>query len=500
MQPIPYDVIVIGSGPAGENGAATAATFGKRVAMVEKAAVVGGASVNTGTVPSKTLRETALAISGLKARDLYGVDLSIRREATIADFMFHEKRVKADERLRVARTLARHNVTLYQGMASFLDPHTVRVVSTLNPENPTATGTSTEAKSAEAPNEVVLQAETILIATGSSPVRPALFPFEHCRVHDSDEILEIDRLPKTLAVIGAGVVGSEYACTFAALGVKVWIIDGRDELLPMLDAEVSKALEAAMRETLGITFLWDCKVTACDAPPEGEVTLTINDDPKQKLGVEGVLVAAGRSSNTQTLNLEAAGLTPGNRGLLVVDEHYRTSVPHIYAAGDVIGYPALASTSMEQARVAMCHACRIGLKTEVSALLPTGIYTIPEASMVGVTEEDLKKQGVPYVVGRATYAQSSRGEIVGDNTGFLKLLFRRKDMKLIGVHVMGEHASELVHIGVIAMQTDSGIELFNRVCFNFPTLGDMYKSAAYNALLNLKGEAEAAASTNPEKM
>lgn len=495
MEFIGYDVIVIGSGPAGENGAATAATFGKRVAMVEKAAVVGGASVNTGTVPSKTLRETALAISGLKARDLYGVDLSIRREATVADFMFHEKRVKADERLRVARTLARHNVTMYQGMASFLDPHTVRVVSTVNPDNPTAPGARTAT-----PSEVVLQAETILIATGSSPVRPAMFPFEHDRVHDSDEILELERLPRTLAVVGAGVVGSEYACTFAALGVKVWMIDGRGELLPMLDAEVSKALEAAMRETLGITFLWNRRVTACDAPSEGAVTLTIDDDPSQRLSVEGVLVAAGRSSNTQSLNLEAAGIAPGTRGLLNVDSHYRTSVPHIYAAGDVIGHPALASTSMEQARVAMCHACRIGVKTEVSALLPTGIYTIPEASMVGASEEDLKTQGVDYVVGRATYAQSSRGEIIGDAIGFLKLIFRRGDMRLLGVHVMGEHASELVHIGVIAMQTESTVELFNRVCFNFPTLGDMYKSAAYNALLTLKGEAEADAATIPEKL
>jgi NAD(P) transhydrogenase len=499
MEPIQYDVIVIGSGPAGENGAATAATFGKRVAMVEKAAVVGGASVNTGTVPSKTLRETALAISGLKARDLYGVDLSIRREATIADFMFHEKRVKADERLRVARTLARHNITLYQGLASFLDPHTVRIVSTLNPDNPTAPGTTPEAQT-DTRNEVLIRGETILIATGSSPVRPAMFPFEHRRVHDSDEILELDRLPKTLAVVGAGVVGSEYACTFAALGVKVWIIDGRRELLPILDAEVSKALEAAIREKLGITFLWNRRVTACEAPAEGEVTLTIDDDPKQKLSVEGVLVAAGRSSNTESLNLEAAGLVPGKRGLITVDQHYQTSVPHIYAAGDVIGHPGLASTSMEQARVAMCHACHIGYKTEVSSLLPTGIYTIPEASMVGATEEDLKSQGVEYVVGRASYAQSSRGEIIGDDTGFLKLLFRRGDMKLLGVHVMGEHASELVHIGVIAMQTDSTVDLFNRVCFNFPTLGDMYKSAAYNALLNLKGEAEAAARTMPEAL
>ncbi|ODT97710.1 MAG: NAD(P)(+) transhydrogenase, partial [Planctomycetes bacterium SCN 63-9] len=354
---------------------------------------------------------------------------------------------------------------------------------------------------AEPPKEVVLQAETILIATGSSPVRPPMFPFEHIRVHDSDEILEMDRLPRTLAVVGAGVIGSEYACTFAALGVKVWMIDGRGELLPMLDADLSKALEASMREKLGITFLWNRRVTACEAPEHGdEVTLTIDDDPSQKLTVEGVLIAAGRSSNTQNLNLEAAGLVPGNRGLLVVDEHYRTSVPHIYAAGDVIGYPALASTSMEQARVAMCHACHVGLKLHVSSLLPTGIYTIPEASMVGASEEEVKKAGIPYVVGRASYAQSSRGEIIGDDTGFLKLIFRRDDMKLLGVHVLGEHATELVHIGVIAMQTDSTVELFNRACFNFPTLGDMYKSAAYNAIWTRNGEAEAATETMPERV
>lgn len=498
MEFIDYDVIVIGSGPAGENGAATAATFGKRVALIEKASVVGGASVNTGTVPSKTLRETALAISGLRARELYGVDLSIRREATVADFMFHEKRVKAGERLRVERTLARHNVMMYQGSASFVDPHTVRVVATAKPAGPVGSGAPGAPAAAAPRSEVVLRADVILIATGSSPVRPPLFPFEHNRVHDSDEILELERLPKTLAVVGAGVIGSEYACTFAALGVDVWMIDGRRELLPMLDQEVSRVLEAAMRERLGITFLWNRRVTGCNAPPEGNVVLTIDDDPAQTLAVEGVLVAAGRSSNTQSLNLEAAGLAVGKRGLLVVDEHYRTAAPHIYAAGDVIGHPALASTSMEQARVAMCHACRIGVKSEVSALLPTGIYTIPEASMIGASEEDLKTQGVPYVVGRAAYSQSSRGEIIGDDVGFLKLIFRRGDMKLLGVHVVGEHASELVHIGVVAMQTDSTIELFNRVCFNFPTLGDMYKSAAYDALLTLRGEADADSSSMAE--
>jgi NAD(P) transhydrogenase len=484
MEPTTYDLIVIGSGPAGESAAAAAAAFGKRAAIIERSPLVGGASANTGTLPSKTLRESALAISGLKARDLYGVDLSLRREATVAEFMYHERRVTANERKRIERGLSRHGVVLYHGTASFLDPHTIRVVAEAELRD-AGHGHSHDVghhhghHQAPRHHEIHLRGETVLIATGSSPVHPPAFCFDHPRVLDSDTILQLERLPRSLAVVGAGVIGAEYACTFAALGTDVWVVDGRDELLPFLDAEVSRALEDAMHNHLGIEFLWKNRVTRCESPDYGDITLEF--DTGGRLCVDAVLVAAGRSSNTAALNIEAAGLEPGPRGLLSVDAHYCTSVPHIYAAGDVIGFPALASTSMEQARVAICHAFQTGFKTDLAPLLPTGIYTIPEVSMVGAAEEDLKSKGVDYVVGRASYAHCARGEIIGDQTGFLKLLFRRDDMKLLGVHVIGEQATELVHVGVVAMMADATGELFNRSCFNFPTLGDLYKIATYDA-------------------
>ena len=308
-----------------------------------------------------------------------------------------------------------------------------------------------------------------MIATGSSPVRPDLFPFGTGEIYDSDTILKLDRIPKTMAAIGAGVIGSEYGCTFAALGAKVHIIDGRDKLLPFLDGEVSLALAAAMERT-GITFHWNENVKQCAIAESGEVTLTF--DSGASMTVDAVLVAAGRQSNTETLNLSLAGVTTGKRGIIPVDGDFRTNVPHIYAAGDVIGFPALASTSMEQARRATRHA--LGLQASaLSPLLPNGIYTIPEVSMVGETEESLKKQGIDYVVGRARYKDNARGRIIGDQDGFLKLLFRRDNMKLVGVHVIGELATEIVHIGLMAMLTDSTTEIFVEACFNVPTLSTL---------------------------
>ena len=460
MQPgSTHDLIVIGAGPAGEKGALTASVLGKTVAIVERDRRVGGAATNTGTLPSKTLRETALALSGLKARSLYGVDLSLRRQATVADFMFHEERVTANERSRILGHLARPGIELIHGEASFVDAHTVRVSGT--PER-------------------LLRGDVILIATGSSPARPPEFPFEHPRVADSDEVLSLDHLPSSLAVVGAGVIGSEYACTFAALGAEVHVIDGRSILLPFLDRELSQALTAAM-EKLGIVFHWGERVLRCEAPETGDVTLSLASGAR--LAIDTVLVAAGRDSNVERLKLAAAGITTGQRGLITVDKGFRTNVPHIYAVGDVIGFPALASTSMEQARVAMCHAFDVNLKNEISPLLPTGIYTIPEVSAVGSTEEELKAQGVDYVVGRAFYQQNPRGEIIGDECGFLKLLFRRGDGRLLGVHAIGESASELIHIGLMALLTDSDWTVFNRACFNYPTLGDLYKDAMHRALV-----------------
>lgn len=298
--------MVIGGGPAGISGANTAGIFGKRVALVEKLSAVGGAGINSGTIPSKTLRETALALSGVRSRKLFGVDLSLRREATIRDFMRHKDHVAMHERRRREEQMRRFNVETFHGAASFVDPNTVRVGS-----------------------DMLLRGEKILIATGSSPVRPAEFPFEHPRVHDSDEILEIGALPKTLAVVGAGVVGVEYAGTFNALGVEVHLIDGRDSLLGFLDREISEAIERAMTEA-GVKFVWKQKVTRCDAPPDGDVKLTLTSGAT--IAVNDVLVAAGRQSNTADLNLGAAGLTPGKRGLIKVDGQCRTEVSHIFAA------------------------------------------------------------------------------------------------------------------------------------------------------------------------
>jgi NAD(P) transhydrogenase len=470
-----YDLIIIGGGPAGLVAAATVAENHKTIALVDCHHELGGAGINTGTVPSKTLRETALALSGLKSRNLYGVDLSLRRAVTISDFLGHEQNVKAIFNAAFLKRLESRHAEVFFGTASFIDLHTVSVRPIPAPGGPPP-----------ANEPVLLRGENILIATGSSPVRPDIFPFGTGEIYDSDTILKLDRIPKTMAAIGAGVIGSEYGCTFAALGAEVHIVDGRDKLLPFLDEEVSLALAAAMERT-GITFHWNEKVQKCEVLPSGEVTLTFVSGTT--LTVDAVLVAAGRKSNIETLNLPVAGVTTGERGIIPVDDQYRTNVPHIYAAGDVIGFPALASTSMDQARRAVRHA--LGLQVSIlSPLLPNGIYTIPEVSMIGETEASLKKQGIDYVVGRARYEDNARGQIIGDKDGFLKLLFRRDNMKLVGVHVIGELATEIVHVGLMAMLTGCSAEIFVEVCFNVPTLSTLYKTAALNAIRDAAEKAQ----------
>ena len=459
-----FDVVVIGAGPAGVSGAVAAAMMGARTVLVERENQVGGAGINTGTIPSKTLRETALALSGIRSRRLHGVDLSLRREASIADFTRHRDNVMRGERQRVESRLQRLGVERRTGTATFVDPHTVRVDG----------------------NEgavVMLHGERLLIATGSSPFRPPEFPFEHPHVHDSNEILEIDTLPRVLAVVGAGVIGCEYASTFAALGTEVHLIDGRDSLLPFLDGEISRALTDAI-VALGVRLHLGERVEHCAAGAGDAVKLQLASDVP--LPCDDVLVCSGRTSNTQDLGLAAAGIATGMRGLIEVDADFRTTVPHIYAAGDVIGAPALAATGMEQARAAITRALGSGLKRDLATLLPTGIYTIPEVGSVGATEESLRAAGIDYVAGRWRATDSPRGCILGDDHGLLKLLFRRPDMRLIGVHVIGEQATETVHVGMIAMLADGDAGLFNRACFNFPTLGDLYKYATYDALLQVR--------------
>jgi NAD(P) transhydrogenase len=473
----PYDLVVLGGGPAGVIGAGAAAAMGKRVALVDLQHELGGAGVNTGTVPSKTLRETALALSGMRSRNLYGVDLSLRREATVADFLTHERNVRAGLSAMLSQQLSDQRADVYLGRGAFVDAHTIRVTppgpqQQTDPQNPAGV-------------DRLLSAAYVMIATGSSPLRPAMFPFGS-GAYDSDTILELERLPKTMAVVGAGVIGCEYACTFRALGAEVHLIDGRSDLLPYLDREVSAALMAAMQRN-GIVFHWNEQVTRCDCQKDSQSSkpgpgLSVALASGQTLVVDEVLVTAGRKSNTASLNLSAAGVNVGERGLLHVDTHYRTNVPHIYATGDVIGFPALASTSMEQARLAVRHAFCADEKTAFAPLLPIGIYTIPEVSMVGDTEEQLQQKNVQYLAGVARYADTSRGRIIGDNEGFLKLLFRPGDMRLLGVHVMGELATEVVHIGLMVMLCNGTGSTFTEACFNVPTLGMLYKSATADAL------------------
>lgn len=454
-----YDLIVIGSGPAGEKGAAQAAYFGKRVAVIERERVPGGAAANTGTLPSKTLRETALYLSGFRQRGLYGVDVSLKDRVTARDFLYREQVVKETERNRILENLARHKVDLLTGVASFVDPHTI-AIQDYNGQ------------------ETRLTADVFLIATGSSPLHPKEYPFEDDRVHDSNSILDLVDIPKTMIVVGGGVIGCEYACMFAALGIQVSLIDGRGRLLGFMDTEISQQLQTQM-QLMGITLHMPETVKAVHTGTQLEIELVSG----ACLGAETLLVASGRSANTRGLRLEELGVVMDARGTIKVNDKYQTALPHIYAAGDVIGFPALAATSMEQARVAMVHAFDLKYKTELCQVLPYGIYTIPECSMAGETEESLKEKGTPYIAGRARYAVNARGQIIGESkTAFLKLLFEAETMKLVGVHMIGEQASEVVHIGLTALLVEAGADLFIRTCFNYPTLSELYKYATYDAL------------------
>jgi NAD(P) transhydrogenase len=461
-----YDLVVIGGGPAGAAAAWRATLFGKHVALVEKKENLGGAGINTGTIPSKTLRETALALTGWRSRELFGVDLSLRREATVDDVFRHEKRVKTNERDRWYERLSTAGVEIVHGSATLKDAHTV--VVTDGPDGGR-----------------VLQGEYLLIATGSSPVRSTDIPFHDERICDSNQILELKKLPKRLAVIGAGVIGVEYASTFAALDAEVFLIDGRPELLPFLDREIAQSLRMAM-ENAGVQLRQQERVLEIDVSKPDGVRLRLGSG--SIVEVDTVLVAAGRVSNTADLQLANAGLSVGPRNLISVNQHYQTTVPNIYAVGDVIGPPALASTGREQARVATAHAFGDRYEEELSSLLPNGIFTIPEVSTVGDSEETLTKKGVDFIVGRARYNESARGEIIGDNIGFLKLLFARGDKRLLGVHVIGEHATEVVHLGLLVMMTNAGVDLLHRTCFNYPTLGDLYKIATRRALIAMGRE------------
>ena len=458
-----FDLVVIGAGPAGEKGAAQAAYFGKRVAVVERSAVPGGTPASTGGIPTKTMREAALYLTGFRRREVYGVGLDLAPEVSLDRI-----RARAGEVVRlmidtVRENLDRHGIELIRGEGRLGADRSVLVRSE---------------------KERTLKGQAVLIATGSRSFRPATVPFDDPDVEDSESILELDRVPGRLVVVGGGPVGCEYASLYAALGVEVVLVDAGERLLPFMDTEISQLLARAFA-AMGIRLVLGQGVAAI-ARQQGDLAVTLADS--EIVWPEKVLFAAGRAGNTEELGLAEAGIEVDERGRILVDEQYRTSAEGIYAAGDVIGPPALASVSMEQGRVAICHAFRIPFKETVDPLPPFGVYSIPEVGMVGMTEEAAASAGIEYEVGRGWFAQNARARIAGTTDGLVKLVFRRQDRKLLGVHVMGDVASELIHIGQSVMHAGGAIDRFINTTFNVPTYAEAFKYAAYDGLQRLGGQ------------
>jgi len=463
-----YDLVVLGGGPAGEKGAAQAAYFGKRVALIDPGA---GGGVVTGTLPSKALRETALYLSGVRSRGLYGIDYSFDREISVEDLFFRQKAVERTHVALVEENLSQHRIEVFRGRGSLIDAQTVRVQRADG-------GTAT------------LRGRFILVAVGSRPARPSSVPFDDERIFDTETILGLRRIPRSLVVVGAGVIGTEYATLFAALGSAVTLVDPNARLLPFIDGEIAAALAGEMGRA-GVRICFGRQVREITAAAAG-ACVTLDDG--ERIEADAALYCIGRCGNTEGLGLEALGIALDGRGRIGVDEHYATAAPSVLAAGDVIGFPALASTSMEQARVAVCQAFGFAYKRQVSSLVPYGIYTIPELSMLGETEETLRARGTPYCVGRGHFRRNARGQIIGDTAGMIKLVFDPGTRRLLGVHIIGERASELVHVGQMVMQHGGAIDVFIDSVFNFPTLADAYKYAAYDGLQALEGRPAGATS------
>ncbi|MCZ6529810.1 MAG: Si-specific NAD(P)(+) transhydrogenase [Chloroflexi bacterium] len=458
-----YDLFVIGSGPAGQRAAIQAAKLGKRVAIAERRAVVGGAWINTGTIPSKTLREAVLYLSGYRVRGIYGMSYSVKQDISMSDLLVRTDHVVRHE-LDVARhQLLRNGVELITAEASFVDPNKLRLASV------TDGGQRTVA------------ADKIVLATGTSATRDPDIAFDGRQILTSDDIPNSDFIPKSMAVVGAGVIGSEYASMFAALGVRVTLIDKRQRLLDFIDAEIVDALVYHLRENR-VTLRLGEEVTAIElVETELGEKVRIHLASGKKLTTEQALYSIGRTGATQKLRLDVVGVQPDERHRIVVNENYQTEVPNIYAVGDVIGFPSLASTSMEQGRLAACHA--FGVEGEsLPALFPHGIYTLPEISVVGKNEEELTEAGVAYEVGKAQYREIARGQIIGDSSGLLKLVFRHGTGELLGVHIIGEGASELIHIGQAVLAYGGNVDYFINTVFNYPTLAEGYKTAAFDGI------------------
>ncbi len=452
-----YDLVVIGSGPAGQKAALNAAKLGRRVALIDRPQSVGGVCIHTGTIPSKAIREAVLHLTGLRERSVYGDSYAVKRHITMHDLL-HRCQIVVHTEVDVIRNqMARNGVTMLAGTASFVDPNTVRVQGN---------GEATE-----------LTGAYILVAVGTEPARPEQVPFSTRRIIDSDELLTLRELPHSMIIVGGGVIAVEYACMLAAVGVKITLIETRARLLDFVDDELAESLQFRMRD-MGIRLRLNESVAGIeDCGSHVEATLASN----KSIHAQTLLYAIGRQGATAKLGLGAAGLSADNRGRLKVNEFYQTSAPHIYAAGDVIGFPALAATGMEQGRLASAHMFK-QLVEPTPALFPYGVYTIPEISMIGQTEQALTAQKIPYEGGIARYREIARGQLIADPHGLLKLLFHPQSRRLLGVHAIGTGATELIHIGQVVMSAGLPIDYFVDTVFNYPTLAECYKVAALDGL------------------
>jgi NAD(P) transhydrogenase len=456
-----FDLIVIGSGPSGQRAAIQGAKLGKQVALVEKLEAIGGCCINTGTIPSKTMREAVLHLSGYYYQNIYGINYRVKDKITMADLSFRIQHVIKTEVDVTKAQLSRNGIEMLRGAASFIDPHHLHV--------------------AGAREQADYEAESIVIATGTKPSESPKVPLNNRTIVNSDQILQMVNLPKTLIVVGGGVIGVEYTCMFSTLGVRVILIEKRPRLLEFADAEIVEALSYHLRDNR-VTMRLNEGVESVEEMPDG--TVVANLESKKKVSGDTLLYAVGRHGNVDELNLPAAGIEADARGRIPVDAQYRTKQPHIFAVGDVIGFPSLASVSMEQGRLAAAFACGAPAQSN-PALYPYGIYTIPEISFIGKTEEQLTDEDVPYEVGVSYYREIARGQIRGDTTGRLKLIFHRETRQILGVHIIGEGATELVHIGQAVLALKGTVEYFVDNVFNYPTLAECYKAAAFNGLNKL---------------
>lgn len=469
-----YDLAVIGTGPAGQKAAIQASKLGKSVAIIEKNASLGGAAINTGTIPSKALREAVMHLTGASKRGLFGESYKVKRNITVSDLIYVSQQVIHHERELIRTHFDSNTIDLIFGAAEFCSANTLRVE--------------------RADDFEILSADHFLIATGTRPAKPPHVPFDEKTVFTSDELMKLEHLPKTLIVVGGGVIGVEYACIMATLGVKVTLIEGRNEVLGFLDHEITEAFQYQMRR-MGMTLRLGEKVAAIEhiVPTENgngngnghaaKVRAVLESG--KHIQAEALLYAVGRQGTTLTLGLDKAGLTADDRERMKVNPNYQTEIPHIYAAGDVIGFPALASTAMEQGRLAVCHMFGTPTKS-MPELFPYGIYAIPEISMVGKTEKQLTDAGIPYEAGIALYKELARGQLLGDLDGMLKLLIHQKDHTILGVHAIGSGSTELIHIGQAVMALNGQADFFINNVFNFPTLAEAYRVAALNGLNKLK--------------